>query len=1017
MSVTPMGTPSTQSEAGIEYKVIHRQRGRIRLNVPRLTLDSNEVSLLTEAIKSHAFVTDLRINPAAKSIVVEYQPELDSSLVEEKIISCCQRVSLSHLNNFDPRETEFTEVDAPYQQMVGYQILHRNPLYMRVCIPRLAEDSEYADKLQRLLESREWVSNVRINLKAKSLAIEFNDEATLVTPAIMETKVLAAIQQAHHLDIEDALFVKESENHEIDYWERLGPAAISLGLSFGALIGLPFPGFLMTGAVLSAAIPVFHRALEGIQQDKQLNIDFLDALAVSLHAYNNNFFAPSFMLGLIEGGEVIRDLTARGSERASLDLLDCLGKYALVERDGKEVEILVKEIVEGDRVVVYPGDQIPIDGYIVRGTGLIDQCKLTGESVPVTRVEGDEVFASTLLVDGQLCILTERTGSNTRAGVIVTLMQSAPVHDTRVENYAAMIANQAVVPTLLTGIGVGLASGDLSRAIALLTLDLGTGIRVSVPTTILSALTYAARNGVFIRSGRAIEILAKIDTVVFDKTGTLTQGHAGVTGIKVTETQVAPSEILALAATAEQGLTHPVAEAIIRHAREQGVKLHTCEAWEYRVGLGVVTTINGMQILVGSHRLMAQENISLDYLNEHYPDIKSGSNSLVYVAGDGKMLGVILYNDPSRLESKEVLQQLQADGITPYMLSGDVTRVATAVAAELGINPDNVYAEAFPERKVEVVKSLHESGKTVAFCGDGINDSAALAYADVSISFAGATDIARETADVVLMEDDLRGLTHAIKIAKQAMEIIWQNTAIVAVPNLSAVIAGVLFALDPVLAIIINNGSAILAELNGLRPLLGPGGITPLSSSVDVAKLVEVEPFSEPDLELPQLVESESNPEPQPVESQLPEESTLLPQLVESQLPEESTLELPQLVESQCLPELELPQLVESQCLPELELPQSVAETPNPITEVIPTLFTSLSQRDLAVRLGLSYQTITRRRSLPDFSIWIATKDPQGLVWNYDPASKFYYAAEYRELSASTSVKNRRQGKRQVKNR
>jgi len=999
MSVTLKETPLTQSEAGIEYKVIHRQQGRIRVNVPKLAFDANEVSLLTEAIKSLAFVIDVRINPAAKSIAVEYQPGWDS--VEEKIISCCQSVSLSGiLSGFNPRDTEFAAVDltVPYQQMVGYQIVHRNLYRMRISIPRLAEDAEYADKLQRLLETLEWVSNFRINLKAKSLAVEFSYEATVTALATMESKVLAAIQQAHHLDIEDALLCPTAaKSHEIDYWERLGPSAISLGLSFGALIGLPFPGFLMTGAVLFAAVPVFQRAMAGIQTDKQLNIDFLDALAVTLHAYNNNFFAPSFMLGLIEGGEVIRDLTARGSERASLDLLDCLGKYARVERDGKEVEILVKEIIEGDRVVVYPGDQIPIDGYIVRGTGLIDQCKLTGESVPVTRMEGDEVFASTLLVDGQLCILTERTGSNTRAGIIVTLMQSAPVHDTRVENYAAMIANQAVVPTLLTGIGVGLASGDLSRAIALLTLDLGTGIRVSVPTTILSALTYAARNGVFIRSGRAIEILAKIDTVVFDKTGTLTQGHAGVTGIKVTDSQVAPAEILALAATAEQGLTHPVAEAIIRHAREQSVQLYTCEAWEYRVGLGVVATINGMQILVGSHRLMSQENISLDYLNQHYPDIKSGSSSLVYVAGDGKMLGVILYNDPSRPESKEVLQELQAEGIMPYMLSGDMTRVATAVAAELGINPNNVYAEAFPERKVEVVKSLHESGKTVAFCGDGINDSAALAYADVSISFAGATDIARETADVVLMEDDLRGLTHAIKIAKQAMEIIWQNTAIVAVPNLSAVVAGVLFALDPVVAIIINNGSAILAELNGLRPLLGPGGITPLSSSIDVARLAEVEqPFSEPEVELPQFVEDQLSPSPE-VE---------LPQFVEDQLSPSPEVELPQFVEDELSPS------------PELELPQIVVETPNLITEVLPTQRTSLNQRDLAQRFSLSYQTLSRRRSLPDFNSWSASKDPQGLVWNYDPASNYYYAAEHCELFAPASVKNQRQGKRrQVKSR
>ena len=269
-------------------------------------------------------------------------------------------------------------------------------------------------------------------------------------------------------------------------------------------------------------------------------------------------------------------------------------------------------------------------------------------------------------------------------------MQSAPVHDTRVENYAATIANQAVLPTLMVGTGVGLVTGDLNRAIALLTLDVGTGIRVSVPTAILSALTYAARNGVYIRSGRAIEILARVDTVVFDKTGTLTQGHAGITGVKLTDAGVSEIEVLTLAASAEQGLTHPVAEAIIRHAQEEGLQLKDCEAWDYQVGLGVFATINGTHILVGSHRLMIQENISVDYLNQHYPNINSGTNSLIYVAGDGQLLGVILYSDPPRLESKDVIKELREQGITSYMLSGDVTRVAVAIASELGIDDKSI---------------------------------------------------------------------------------------------------------------------------------------------------------------------------------------------------------------------------------------------------------------------------------------------------------------------------------------
>jgi len=719
-------------------------------------------------------------------------------------------------------------------EQVDYQIAQWLPGRFRLRIPRLAYDVDYGNQLKRLVEIEliEVIENIRINPMARSLVVEYNSENSAIAPSQLQEKIINLIPAATVSQLPVTPEPEENPENEINYVERLGLPVLSFALALGALFKLAVPQFLITAAIFTGAIPVFKRVIEALQYERQLTIDFLDGLAITLQTLQGSYIAPSFMLCLLESGEVVRDLTARDSAKASLDLLDCFGKYAWVEKDGVEVQVAVKELQVGDLVVIYPGDQIPVDGIIARGKGLIDQCNLTGESIPVNRGEGEEVFASTIVVDGQIYITTEKTGNNTRAGVIVSLMESAPVHDTRVENYAALIANQAVIPTLLIGGTVFAFTGNLSRATALITLDLGTGIRVSVPTTILSAMTYAARNGVYIRSGRAIEILAKIDTVVFDKTGTLTQGQAGIVDIKTASQQIQTSEVLSLAASAEQGLTHPVAEAIVRHARNLQTPILECQDWEYRIGLGVVANINGQKTLVGSHRLMNLEEIDLEALHRQYPNIKSGSHSLVYVAKARQLLGVILYNDPPRAESASVIAELRELGITSYMLSGDVKRVAISVADELGIDADKVYAEAFPERKVEVVKSLHESGKTVAFCGDGINDSAALAYADVSISFAGATDIARETANVVLMENDLRGLIQAIRIARQSMEIIWQNTAIVAVPNVSALISGIVFALDPVLAVLINNGTAILAELNGLRPLLGPEQPEPKGSKM-----------------------------------------------------------------------------------------------------------------------------------------------------------------------------------------
>ena len=441
------------------------------------------------------------------------------------------------------------------------------------------------------------------------------------------------------------------------------------------------------------------------------------------------------------------------------------------------------------------------------------------------REVGQDVLAATLVVDGTLRIETRRTGKNTRAGVVVALMQAAPVHDTRMEDYARKVGDRIVVPTLGLGGGVTLATGgNLVAGVSVITLDIGTGIRVSVPTAILASLTFAARHGILIRSGRALEQLAQVDTAVFDKTGTLTRGRAGVVGIYTASEYVSADAVLQLAASAEQGLTHPVAEAITRHARDDGVPLKPCETWEYKVGLGVVATIDGRTVSVGSHRFMGQLGADTGRLIAGHPEIEASAASQVYVAAGARLLGVILYRDPARPESAGVIASLNEMAIAPYMLSGDLSKVASAVAAELGIAPENVFAEAFPERKVEVVRELQERGQDDRVRRRRDQRLAALAHASVSVSFAGATDMARETADVVLMDDDLSSLILAIRIAKQAMAVVRQNAGIVVGPNLSAMVWAALIGLSPVAAVLINNGSAIVAEMNGFRPLLGPPG-------------------------------------------------------------------------------------------------------------------------------------------------------------------------------------------------
>jgi Cu2+-exporting ATPase len=391
-------------------------------------------------------------------------------------------------------------------------------------------------------------------------------------------------------------------------------------------------------------------------------------------------------------------------------------------------------------------------------------------------------------------------------------MQEAPIHDTRMENYAAKLANKAVVPTLLLGLGVFALTRNLARAASVLTLDFATGVRVSVPTTVLAALTHAARRGVLIRSGRALEKLAEVDIIVFDKTGTLTLGEVAVVNIETVHPEISCERLLSLAASAEQRLTHPVAEAIVRYALQQEIEILPRGEWDYEVGLGVSAIIDGQSVLVGSDRFLQSSGIQIT--KQHQP------GSRIYVASNGEFLGSIEYSDQLRPESQEVIAQLQAKNLDIHMLSGDNRHTAASVASVLGIPPTHTHAEAFPEQKAEIVRQLHTAGKTVAFVGDGINDSPALAYADVSVSFASGSEIARETADVVLMENDLLSLVEAIAIANFAKQIIYENTGIVVAPNLTALMIAATVGLSPLAATVVNNGSSVVAGLNGLRPIL-----------------------------------------------------------------------------------------------------------------------------------------------------------------------------------------------------
>jgi heavy metal translocating P-type ATPase len=589
-----------------------------------------------------------------------------------------------------------------------------------------------------------------------------------------------------------------------------------------ALWGGPFIAVVNLPLLIYNSLPTWRSALRVIKRERRLNVDFLDGMAILVSLAQGNWVTTAVMIALIRLGNWIREHTARRSKRAVRDLLDYQGRKAWVLRGTEVVRVPAASLQVDDHVVIYPGELIPVDGEILRGSAAVDEKTITGESLPVKRCAGESVYAATVVREGKLVVRAKRVGSGTTAAQIVDLVQGAPLGETRIQNYAEKLADRLVAPQLAFGCGLFFITGNVNRFLSMTIIDYGTGMRVAAPTSVLASMAHAAREGIVIRSGSHIEKLAHIDTIVFDKTGTLTTGSPEVLGvISYSGRHFPEQEILGLAAAAEARFEHPVARAVVQKAYEQHVAIPNRSESDYEIGMGVSARVNGFFVHVGSERFLRQKGIALDSAHRDLKNISKHGCSPLLVAVDDSLIGLIPYADRIRPESPGVVDALCRGrrARRAVMLTGDNSTVARAVAEQLSIK--QFYADTMPAEKADVVKELQSTGKIVAMVGDGINDSPALAYADIGIAMKNGADVAQESADVVLMQDNLWKLIQAIDISKNSMALIRQNYAIIAGLNTFALLLSLPAGLmSPGTTALISNGSAILAALNAIRPIL-----------------------------------------------------------------------------------------------------------------------------------------------------------------------------------------------------
>ena len=685
---------------------------------------------------------------------------------------------------------------------------------VRLRVPALKTSPGLAEPLERLLRDQPGVTDVSVNDWCYSVTVTC--DPAVWTPyrlcvwlQLLNAAAVASYQSANEPAAQAPAPTDEAGN---ELW--YSSAGICLVFLVEPLV-LPLVPLLL----LASALPMLKRAHHSLSEDGKLNVDVLDASATSLLVVQGAFPMAIFMVWLINVADWIRDLTMMQSKKAIEEILGFQNIEAWVVRDGQKLRVSVAEVQLGETVVVYPGERIAVDGTVLSGKALVDQAALTGESLPVEKEEGALVYAATVVREGKLYIRAERIGNATEAAQILRLVEAAPARETKIQNYAVKWAND-LVPYSFVGAAIGaVMGGGLQGAAAVLVVDYGTGIRIAAPTTVLSAMTKAIRNGILIKGGRHLESLAEVDAVVFDKTGTLTTGHPDILDVVPVNGSTA-DEVLALAAAAERRMTHPVADAIVRAAEARQLSIPERTASDYSLGLGVEAMINDSVVLVGSPRFMTLRGVELSpEVQDHIARMQHQAISPLCVAQDGCVIGVLSISDPVRPEARDVVQALRDRGIKHIvMLTGDHQDVARRIAAELGIT--EYLAEVFPGDKSEAVQRLQREGYKVAVVGDGVNDSPMLAYADVGIAVEGGTEAARETAPVVLLHGGLWKVPLAIDIGRETVALIRQNWNIISIPNTIAAGLACIGLLGPIGATLLSNGSAIVATLNGLRPIM-----------------------------------------------------------------------------------------------------------------------------------------------------------------------------------------------------
>ncbi|MCS7199778.1 MAG: heavy metal translocating P-type ATPase [Caldimicrobium sp.] len=562
------------------------------------------------------------------------------------------------------------------------------------------------------------------------------------------------------------------------------------------------------------SFPVFKKGLSSLKE-RNLDVHVLDSLALVLSILAKQPLSAHFMVWLLALGDYLEDLVEKKAEARLKALFDHKENIAyLYIEDGKIVEVSPESLKPGDKVVVYSGRKILIDGKVCEGEALVNQSSLTGESKPVHKKPGDKVYAGTVLVEGKIIVEVEKTGEETVFAGIVRLIEEGIKEPLRLQKKAEQEANRFVAPTLLLGI-ISL-NGGFKKASSVLTFDFYTGVHFITPLTVLTSATFLAKRNILMKSGAKFEKLAEIDTVVFDKTGTLTLGSPKIADIVCFD--CTEERLLQLAASLEQRIQHPVAQAITSLAEEKNIPLIPRLSSNYFLGLGIEGILENKKYALGSTKFVLKKRIKVSpEIRELVEKFHSEGKSVLYLIEEEKprhIKGLLTFIDPPKPEARDVIETLKEKKLDLILCTGDNEQVAMYLSKKLGI--DTYFARMLPQEKAELVKRLKKEGRVIAFVGDGLNDSPALTLADVGITFAQGAEVALEVADLVLtpnLWDLVLSYDLSVALRDRLTRLYFYNNLI----NGLGLVLSVLGLINPALSTLLNNGGTLGLGLMALR--------------------------------------------------------------------------------------------------------------------------------------------------------------------------------------------------------